>query len=689
MRDFCRFVDVFQGSGEINLPKAEGIAGTWYFRKAQCGNTTPSAVIPFGKMSCGAYSGGYPTGYGTHMPNSCGKPRKFIEKKMIRGISHLSQSGTGAIGFYYNYALTSPFYGNEENAGVLYEIKSESGCPGYYSVKFGDFCAETTVTEQIACHRYEFGHDHGKLFVDFSNDGLDHSFGPSYYGTVTDAEMKKKSENEVLMSGRFQGVKLYFAVRADGAKVLSFREGEHFGAVFALESKRAELRFAISTHGYDEAMKMLCAEKRTFDKIKDDADRIWNEALSRVDAEFEDVETKQIFYSNLYHSLIKPSIWQGESACGVPSREDDKFFCIDYSTLWDQYKTLFPLVFTLYEKEGEALAGGLVSLSHRFEYIPVCFALRDDTNIEKRQARMLGDMVLYDALVRSVKGVLPSDVLLNVKNELAMPMYSDFERDGKCELATHTLDMADACAMAAELAAAEGENEFAEHLHKLSENYENACDFESGLLTDKSWYYEGNKWNYSFRPMRAFAERIERSGGMQKIEKLLDTFFGYGEDPVTQPSEPDCYEFIESTAPNRFEGFNNEPDMETPFAYTYVGRHDKMCEIIDAGIKYMFTGGDGGLPGNNDSGGLSSCYVWNMLGIFPLTGQDVMLVGTPHVKRATLKLASGKVFTVDVKNYAEGHIYVDRVLLDGKEIKDFRFPASKMMQGGVLEVYMR
>ena len=36
MKDFCRYVNVFQGSGEIDLPKPEGIAAAWYFIKAGC-----------------------------------------------------------------------------------------------------------------------------------------------------------------------------------------------------------------------------------------------------------------------------------------------------------------------------------------------------------------------------------------------------------------------------------------------------------------------------------------------------------------------------------------------------------------------------------------------------------------------------------------------------------------------------
>ena len=34
---------------------------------------------------------------------------------------------------------------------------------------------------------------------------------------------------------------------------------------------------------------------------------------------------------------------------------------------------------------------------------------------------------------------------------------------------------------------------------------------------------------------------------------------------------------------NRFEGLNNEPDMEAPWAYHYAGRPDRTAEVVHAG----------------------------------------------------------------------------------------------------------
>ena len=109
MQDLCQYVDVFYGNGETDRFFEDGLASKWFYIKALCGNTTPHATLPFGKMSVGAYSGGYPTGYGTHRPNSCGGIKKLADLPVARGFSHLHQSGTGGMQYYYNYAIVTPF----------------------------------------------------------------------------------------------------------------------------------------------------------------------------------------------------------------------------------------------------------------------------------------------------------------------------------------------------------------------------------------------------------------------------------------------------------------------------------------------------------------------------------------------------------------------------------------------------
>ena len=39
---------------------------------------------------------------------------------------------------------------------------------------------------------------------------------------------------------------------------------------------------------------------------------------------------------------------------------------------------------------------------------------------------------------------------------------------------------------------------------------------------------------------------------------------------------------------NRFEGLNNEPDMEAPWAYHYAGRPDRTAEVVHAALTWQF-----------------------------------------------------------------------------------------------------
>ena len=78
--------------------------------------------------------------------------------------------------------------------------------------------------------------------------------------------------------------------------------------------------------------------------------------------------------------------------------------------------------------------------------------------------------------------------------------------------------------------------------------------------------------------------------------------------------------------------------MEAPWAYHYLGRPDRTTEIVHGVVENMFGLGRGGLPGNDDSGGLSSWYVWASLGLFPVAGQGIYLVNAPSFAWSRVQL---------------------------------------------------
>lgn len=657
-----KYVNVFHGNGEIT-PKPQGIAKKWYFLKAGTGNTSPAAMVPFGAMSVAPYSGGYPTGYGNHLVNTHSHPKKFDEGKGLLGFAHLQQSGTGTIGYYYNYALVTPAY---EDSAERREPKDETGAPGYYACKLEDIKCELTSTARTALHRYTFGKEGGKVTVDFSNNGL--RLPGEEKKEVKGLKITCLRGNFVTAEANIEGIDIYFALYGEG-EVTRFQnkvEFEGFG-------NTCNLRLVISLAGTDEALRLLRNDETDFDAAKQKADEIWEDALGRFEIDT-DEKAKEKFYSNLYHSLVKPCDWTGDSF--VYSKA--KPFVTDYATLWDMYKTALPLVLMCYEDMGSKVCESLMCLCDVLGEMPNGFGLSSNYIEHSTQARTLGAYVLMTAYRYGVK-IDPHRMVKCIDRDVFAPNKTDFTVEGKCASNTWLLDMADCCALCAEIAKEIGENEIALRLEPLADQWVKAYDKETGLLSDDSSYYEGTKYNYSFRQMVKMDERIALAGGKEKFVELLDRFFGYGAADVTLPTDPDRADIVnDNYALGRFEGFNNESDTEAPFSYIYAGRHDRTVEIVRAGLDGMFTTGTGAIPGNNDSGAMSSYYVLTSLGLFPVAGQNLFLLGAPIFDRAKIKLFNGK--EIEIVNNSEN----EKATFNGKEVSNFMLKADELMQGGTL-----
>lgn len=667
-----KYVDVFFGSGEINLPKPEGIANKWCFLKACCGNTTPAACVPFGAMSVAPYSGGYPTGYGNHVLNTYSSPPKFEDGEKIYGFTHIQQTGIGAMGYYYNYCLVTPVYEKSEERRPL---QDESAYPGYYFCKIENIICELTSTRTVAVHRYRFEDDGGAVRLDFSNSGL--HYDDEHRGTVENLKIKTDG-NYILASANIEGIDIFFAVAGNGELSV-----ENSVAIYKNFGRESNLKVSVSLVSCEKALERVNGTA-DFDTVRNDAKTLWDNALGSIDIKVKDKKIRELFYSCFYHSITKPSNWSGESFI----YEKGKPFYADFATLWDMYKTQLPLVFMLYRENAEDICETILSTGEKLGHIPNSLGLCTRFAEHDTQARTLGCYVLLTAYRYGVK-IDVHRMLKMIDRDIFAPNKIDFTVDGRCKSHTFMLDMADCCALTSQVAKEVGETEIYNRLQPLSQRWKDCYSLETGLLKDDSEYYEGTLYNYSFRQMADMDERIKIAGGKEKFVKLLDDFFGYGKPDTVQPSKPLDYEPIRiGFSLGRFEGFNNESDTEAPYSYVYADRHDRVCEVIRAGMKYMFTTGRGGLPGNNDTGALSSYYVLASLGLFPVAGQNLFIIGSPAVDEAEIKLFNSNVLTIKVDNNSDENIYVKSVKFNGRNVDEFMLSATELMSGGILEFEM-
>lgn len=669
--NYTSYVDPFLGNGEIDLPKPSFPASTWHFIKGLTGNTAPAAVLPFGKYSCMGYSGGYPHGYGINDENCGGPIRKIFDKPHFIGLSHFHHNGTGAVGVYYNYALTHPFFGDIPGFAPQ-EVTDEMAQPGYFAARTEDVFAEATVSENTAAHRYSFVKP-GKLAIDFANDGLytdDWKMRGKAKGCVTIC-----SDTRVSAQMEIQGISLWFCAECIGGKIEGLFRGEElfncrqlvleqpqdirFGCIIDA-GMGCELRVSVSLISADHAVRQLDREQRSFDEIRAAASEKWEKELKKIEISTDDPRERQIFYSNLYHTLIKPCDWSGEA---FPFRETEGDFMLDIVTMWDIYKTQLPLLLTLWPETARKILKTLERFCREYNRYPHCLIVSGDLNKESNQGRMLAEYFICDAYYRGLEADYPELLRLAKIDGLRFDDY--FRKD--CLYASHTLDMGETYAAMAVVAEKLGLEDLAREFEENSKLV--WCAFtEDGIMRPTSDYYEGNRYNYSFRCMNDMPTRLSISGA-ERMEWEAKRFFGF-EDAEDLTS--------------RFEGFNNETDMETPYFLHDIGRRDLFCQVITSGMDSMFTTGKGGIPGNADCGGLTSCYLWNVLGIFPISGQDRMIVGTPRYERSVMHMPWG-----DFEILREGTgIYTKSASFNGKQLPNFELPASEMVKGGVLKVIM-
>lgn len=675
MGKLCNYVDVFMGTGKCASPKDGTLYSKWNNFKGKAGNATPAACLPFGAVSCNPYSGAYSSGYGNNAPNS-GEPIQdlFVGDKLI-GFAHFSHSGVGGIGIYYNYLLTVPFTSDfSDEIFSLKDFDEEKGEPGYYSCHFkeSNIKAEVTVSEKVALHRYNsLDGKPLKIAIDLSNDGLRIPDRRGY-------SFSKQSELYIEKDGTFcgfvimQGVKLYFAAQCVGSKVHLWKNGveivekelvleyteERFGCVFETEKDVAELKVAFSLES-EATAKVSLQNATCFEKTRAQASELWEKRLSSIELIDATEETKKTFYSNFYHALIKPCGWTNESFLW---KENDVFY-FDFATMWDIYKTQTPLLFSLYEDVGRGIVKTLIRYGKEYNKLFNCLLLSTDMNVEAQQACCLGAYVLYDAYVRGLVDDVDG-MFAVVKSEIEL--YKEDYLNNSLPSFTKYLDIAWIAEAYANLAKELDRTDEVNYFNDLIGDWK--CVFaEDGLLGNQSKYYEGNRWNYSFRLTPYVQERIELAGGKEKIEKKLDAFFAFND---------------ENERRSRFEGFNNETDMETPYFYHYVGKKEKLQRILDECINVCFKDGRDGLPGNEDSGGLSSCYIWNFLGLFPVTGQDIMMLGFPRAKESVIHFYNGNNLTVKLCGNSNS---LTKVLFNGKKIDEYFLKVNDVLKGGVLE----
>lgn len=645
------YVNVFWGSKTFSRQSEGKLTNKWYFFKPQSANLSPACYLPNSTFCVVPYSGGYSSGYGTDNPCFGSVPTSFAKENFIKGFTHFSHSGVGFINNFYNYFMICP---SQDDQRILNE---KGGC-GWYEVETPTFSAKIALDGSAANYEFELKEDKSITIL-------------PYYGGLDNIRLKpfsyeyteERRGDKLIFCVNINSMELFFAVESKEKFVINKDNGRY---KLNFESNRIALSVSYSFVSADDACEKLTKATYSYAGAKTLAEQLWTKALSIVDIKG-DNRIKELFYTALYNALKKPCI------------DNFVYPVFDLATMWDLYKTHFPMMYILYPETATTIINSLAGyfVNEKFFKNSQLMELKPPYR-KSRQAISLMSISIATAYLYGIEANY--DILLPLAKK-DVEYYSTKAKMLK-PYPTHNLDFLDAyyalnaCGI-----------EWTEATQATAKYREERLYNKKGLLKDgfRRNYYEGTSKNYSFRVSASMAERLKKSDKIKLVNEM-DTFFGFVGDDVVNFTTPTSPRIVNKHGKRyrRFEGLNNETDMETMYFYHKLNEFDKCEDVINEVIAHNFNTTNGGIPGNDDSGGLTSWLVLNILGLYPVIGTNEILIGSPQMDEATIMLDKNKLTIKVVGRTAHKHIR--KVTLNGEELAEREIDFITLKRGGELVI---
>ena len=684
------------------------------------GHTYPGASLPHGMVQLSPDGGttGWDWCSGYHYSDSS-----------IIGFSHTHLSGTGCAdyGDILFMPTTGPIKldpGTKVNPDAGYRSrfshKSEIASPGYYAVTLADYNirAELTVTKRTGFHKYTFLKDkNANIIID-----LDHGIEDK----TLDAQIKIINDHTIAGYRRSKGWAknhcVYFyaqfskpfnkhgvvkdsetftdRVQAQGERIKAFVQ-------FTDVKKPVFVKVGISHSSAEGANKNLLAENTgwDFEKIRKQAESVWQQELSAIKVDGGSQTQKRIFYTALYHALLNPNVFSdvdgnyigmdGEIHT-VTGREMYTVF-----SLWDTFRATHPLFTILNPKRAGDMVQALIDKYDEHGLLPVWELASNETGT------MIGYHaipVIVDAYMKGIRNFDVEKAFTAMKksamqDHLGLRYYkamgyipSDLENESVSKTLAYAYD--DWCI--ATMAQALGKTEDADYFMERAKFYTNVFDPQTSLMRPKkngAWltpfdpfsvsgnYTEANAWQYSFFVPQDVDGLITLMGGDARFISMLDTLFT-ADSNITGRHQADITGLIGQYA------HGNEPSHHMAYLYNYAGKPAKTQERVHEIISTLYTDQPDGLPGNEDCGQMSAWYVMSALGFYPVTpGDNTYIIGTPLFEKATIKVGE-KEFVVHAERNSSDHYNIKSARLNGTDYHKTFIHHSDIMKGGKLHFTM-
>ena len=707
--------------------------------------THPGAVVPHGMMAVVPFNvTGSDLNY-FDKDNRWWSAPYDIRNRYSVGFAHGALSGVGCpeLGAIITMATVGDVMPDRYDHGSTYV--DEVATPGYYATTYDKYAirAEATATERAAIERYTFVEGgQANILVDLGT-ALSNESG-AMLRKVSDTEVEGMRLLGTFCYTNQAVFPVYFVARlsrpaestgywklqpemtgveaawsGDSGEYKLYKNyaremmGNDVGFYFSLGEVEAgevvELKVGISYTSIENARRNLDMEvgTRSFAEVSTEAHDTWSEALGKVRVEGGTEEDKTIFYTGLYHALLHPNILSDVNG-EYPAMESGKTgVAVGYDrytvfSLWDTYRNVHQLLTLLYPEAQTDMIRSMVAMAEEWGWLPrwelygrETFTMEGDPAIPVivdsylKGLRDFDVEAAYEAMKRSATTV--------GKNNMIRPDIDPYIERGYIPVGVFAQDMSGDNSVShaleyyvadhalAQFAREMGDEAFATELERRATGWKNYYSKKDGAMrpldaegcyvgefdptaganfSNTIGFHEGSSWNYTFFVPHDIEGLIKYMGGSKIFTQKLWSIFEEGHyDPT------------------------NEPDIAYPYLFSRIkGEEWRTQQLVKQLLEENYSTAPDGLPGNDDTGTMSTWAVFSMMGLYPdCPGEPYYTISTPRFSRVEMDTMHG---TIVIATEGEGN-YIRQMSLGGKPLTKYRISHDELMKNKELKIKLK
>jgi predicted alpha-1,2-mannosidase len=678
------------------------------------GNTFPGADVPYGMVQWSP---------DTLPDRNAGGGYSYTDTTLDGyALTHLSGPGCSAAGDVPILPVTSAPASDTDpnNDTTTFSHTNEVAQAGYYSAQSNapdTITSQFTATTHSAMGRFTFPSGSTPGFV-FKLDGSQTTDTATSATIVSDDEIQGSVTTgdfcgESVNDSQSQLYTVYFDIIFNqpfaSSQILTTGATNPSGVYvsFAGTNPVVEAKVGISYVSAANAQLDWQTENPgwNFRAVKVQAQRTWDNLLSKIKVWGGTYSQTQEFYSLLYKDFLQPNVTSDVNGQFMGSDEQVHTLAAGQKNQygiysgWDIYHSLAELQAMLDPSAASDQAESQVNyysedgLLQQWGYLqdnnyvmvgdPMQSIISDyyafgahDFNTKQaladmvKQATTVNDVEPGEAL-QSQYGYLPEDGTYGCCNFHGV-VASELEDDtGDFALANFAQSLGDTSdAAMLEQRANDWENVFDPNNNLLTARYENGA-FEQGVVdttqqSNEPDYVEGDAYEYLWDVPNDYSSLFSLLGGDSAVNSDLASY-------LSQPNGYGVYDEV-----------SNEFDLGEQYAPYYSDDPSLAQETVNNIENTVYMPGPSGLANNDDLGAESSQYIFEMLGLYPENpGSGTLLLSTPGFAHEQIDLSNGNTINVNAPD-AANDIYVKSLSINGQPDQKLSTSYDALSHGATL-----